>query len=104
MCRWKRGTGYPDGGKARPNRAGRSRGVNLVYDQRRSGVVAIYGTVKDLVDSSTHSVVLSPVKSFRRQHRAVARLIVNRCSAGDRRTKGRDWPGYPAIVACAVAW
>lgn len=35
------------GGKARPNPAGRTEGVNLVYDRKRSGVVAIYGTVKD---------------------------------------------------------
>lgn len=35
------------GGKARPNPAGRTEGVNLVYDCKRSGVVAIYGTVKD---------------------------------------------------------
>ncbi|RKT46351.1 iron-sulfur cluster assembly protein [Thiocapsa rosea] len=34
-------------GKARPNPAGRTEGVNLVYDRRRGGVVAIYGTVKD---------------------------------------------------------
>lgn len=35
------------GGKARPNPAGRTEAVNLVYDPRRGGVVAIYGTVKD---------------------------------------------------------
>lgn len=35
------------GGKARPNPAGRTEAVNLVYDRRREGVVAIYGTVKD---------------------------------------------------------
>lgn len=35
------------GGTARPNPAGRTEGVNLVYDRKRSGVVAIYGTVKD---------------------------------------------------------
>jgi metal-sulfur cluster biosynthetic enzyme len=35
------------GGKARPNPAGRTEGVNLVYDRKRAGVVAIYGTVKD---------------------------------------------------------
>jgi len=35
------------GGKARPNPAGRTEGVNLVYDRNRGGVVAIYGTVKD---------------------------------------------------------
>ena len=35
------------GGKARPNPAGRTEGVNLVYDRNRSGVIAIYGTVKD---------------------------------------------------------
>jgi len=34
-------------GEARPNPAGRTEGVNLVYDRRRAGVVAIYGTVKD---------------------------------------------------------
>jgi len=34
-------------GKARPNPAGRTEGVNLVYDGKRAGVVAIYGTVKD---------------------------------------------------------
>lgn len=34
-------------GKARPNPAGRTEGVNLVYDRWREGVVAIYGTVKD---------------------------------------------------------
>lgn len=34
-------------GKARPNPAGRTEGVNLVYDRKRDGVVAIYGTVKD---------------------------------------------------------
>lgn len=34
-------------GKARPNPAGRTEGVNVVYDARRAGVVAIYGTVKD---------------------------------------------------------
>ena len=35
------------GGKARPNPAGRTEGVNLVYDRERAGVIAIYGTVKD---------------------------------------------------------
>jgi metal-sulfur cluster biosynthetic enzyme len=35
------------GGKARPNPAGRVESVNLVYDRRRSGVVAIYGAVRD---------------------------------------------------------
>lgn len=35
------------GGKARPNPAGRTEGVNLVYDAKRAGIVAIYGTVKD---------------------------------------------------------
>ncbi len=34
-------------GEARPNPAGRTEGVNVVYDRRREGVVAIYGTVKD---------------------------------------------------------
>lgn len=34
-------------GKARPNPAGRTEGVNLVFDRAREGVVAIYGTVKD---------------------------------------------------------
>ena len=34
-------------GEARPNPAGRTEGVNLVYDRKREGVVAIYGTVKD---------------------------------------------------------
>lgn len=34
-------------GRARPNPAGRTEAVNLVYDARRGGVVAIYGTVKD---------------------------------------------------------
>lgn len=34
-------------GKARPNPAGRTEAVNLVYDIKRGGVVAIYGTVKD---------------------------------------------------------
>jgi metal-sulfur cluster biosynthetic enzyme len=34
-------------GQARPNPAGRTEGVNLVYDRQREGVVAIYGTVKD---------------------------------------------------------
>ncbi len=34
-------------GKARPNPAGRIEAVNLVYDPRRTGIVAIYGTVKD---------------------------------------------------------
>lgn len=34
-------------GEARPNPAGRTEAVNLVYDPRRAGVVAIYGTVKD---------------------------------------------------------
>ncbi len=34
-------------GEARPNPAGRTEGVNLVYDRQRAGVVAIYGTVKD---------------------------------------------------------
>jgi metal-sulfur cluster biosynthetic enzyme len=34
-------------GKARPNPAGRPEGVNLVYDSRREGIVAIYGTVTD---------------------------------------------------------
>jgi len=34
-------------GEARPNPAGRTEGVNLVYDLKREGVVAIYGTVKD---------------------------------------------------------
>lgn len=34
-------------GEARPNPAGRTEGVNLVYDREREGVVAIYGTVKD---------------------------------------------------------
>ena len=34
-------------GKARPNPAGKTEGVNLVYDTTRGGVVAIYGTVKD---------------------------------------------------------
>ncbi len=35
------------GGKARPNPAGRTEAVNVVYDARRGGVIAIYGTVKD---------------------------------------------------------
>lgn len=35
------------GGTARPNPAGRTEAVNLVFDRQRSGVVAIYGTVKD---------------------------------------------------------
>ncbi len=35
------------GGQARPNPAGRTEGVNLVYDRKRAGVIAIYGTVKD---------------------------------------------------------
>ena len=34
-------------GDARPHPVGRSEAVNLVYDARRDGVVAIYGTVKD---------------------------------------------------------
>lgn len=34
-------------GQARPNPAGRTEAVNLVYDPRRGGVIAIYGTVKD---------------------------------------------------------
>lgn len=34
-------------GKARPNPAGRTEGVNMVFDPQRGGVVAIYGTVKD---------------------------------------------------------
>lgn len=34
-------------GEARPNPAGRTEGINIVYDRRREGVVAIYGTVKD---------------------------------------------------------
>ena len=34
-------------GKAKPNPAGRTEGVNIVYDRQREGVVAIYGTVKD---------------------------------------------------------
>lgn len=34
-------------GKARPNPSGRTEGVNLVYDTRREGVVAVYGTVRD---------------------------------------------------------
>jgi len=34
-------------GEARPNPAGKTEGVNLVYDAARGGVVAIYGTVKD---------------------------------------------------------
>ena len=29
------------------NPAGRTEAVNLVYDRKRSGIVAIYGTVKD---------------------------------------------------------
>jgi hypothetical protein len=46
------------GGKARPNPAGRTEGVNLVYDRKRGGVVAIYGTVKDFrpfVDAFRHA-------------------------------------------------
>jgi len=35
------------GGKARPNPAGRTEAVNLVYDRKRSGIVAINGAVKD---------------------------------------------------------
>lgn len=35
------------GGKARPNPAGRTEAVNLVYDRQREGIVAIYGTVRD---------------------------------------------------------
>jgi hypothetical protein len=35
------------GGKSRPNPAGRTEGVNLVYDRKRGGVIAIYGTVRD---------------------------------------------------------
>ncbi|MGB5830631.1 MAG: iron-sulfur cluster assembly protein [Thiohalocapsa sp.] len=34
-------------GEARPNPAGRTEGVNMVYDRNREGVVAVYGTVKD---------------------------------------------------------
>lgn len=34
-------------GKARPNPAGRTEGVNLVHDDTRGGVVSIYGTVRD---------------------------------------------------------
>lgn len=34
-------------GGARPHPVGRSEAVNLVYDFKREGVVAIYGTVKD---------------------------------------------------------
>lgn len=37
---------YHDG-KARPNPAGRTEAVNLVHDEARGGVVAVYGTVKD---------------------------------------------------------
>jgi hypothetical protein len=35
------------GGKARPNPAGRTEAVNLIYDRKRSGIVAIYSTVKN---------------------------------------------------------
>ena len=35
------------GGQARINPAGRSEAVNLVFDIRRGGVVAVYGTVRD---------------------------------------------------------
>jgi hypothetical protein len=35
------------GGKARPNPAGQTEAVNLVYDRQRAGIVAIYGTVRD---------------------------------------------------------
>ncbi len=34
-------------GSARPHPVGRTEAVNLVYDQERKGVVAIYGTVRD---------------------------------------------------------
>ncbi len=34
-------------GSARPHPVGRTEAVNLVYDEQRKGVVAIYGTVRD---------------------------------------------------------
>lgn len=39
------GTSYA--GKTRPNPAGRTEDVNLVFDRQRSGIVAIDGTVRD---------------------------------------------------------
>ena len=73
------------GGKARPNPAGRTEGVNLVYDRKRAGVVAIYGTVKDFRPF---------VEAFRRAFTGEAQ--------GDRESRdvvaGTQTPAPPAAV------
>lgn len=48
-----------DAAGTRPNPSGRVEGVNLVYDPKRAGVVAIYGTVRDFRPF---------VEAFRRAH------------------------------------